>query len=192
MSRRLTCFLLPLPALALIVWLVATQLPLWTAPQPDWFAAATPGVCAAVRSLVLSDAARSDPNAGIGAAAAQSAAAQVVSEHYGITALEVGAPLAVQAVLPGTDRRAYFVVTARLSDDTLPKAAVIYLDAASGELRALFTTPDDPAQNCAFDVRGALLAALRSPPLLLLVVYVLAAGGVLVGVLVVQRLRGRH
>lgn len=171
----------------LIGWLIAAQLPRWTAPQPNWFAANTPGVCAAVSSLAIYSAARGDPNAGIGRQGAQSYALQVVAEHYGITALHLSEPLAVQATLPSEERHAYFVVTARLSDDTPPTAAVIYLDATTGEPRALITATEDLTQTCDFDLRGALLAALRSPPPLLLGVYVLTAAGALA----VWKIRGR-
>lgn len=188
MLRRL---LILLPALALIVWLVAAQLPLWTAPQPDWFAPGTPGVCAAVESLTLYSARRVD-SAGIGREAAQAAAGQVIAAHYGMPPLVVSEPLAVEAALPGSDRRAYAVVTALLSDDAPPgsganTAAVIYLDAA-GEPRALLTTVDDSAASCDFDVRAAVVDAVKSPPLLLLAAYGLA----LVGLWLVRGFAGRR
>ncbi|MFN8448132.1 MAG: hypothetical protein U0521_05980 [Anaerolineae bacterium] len=55
---------------------------------------------------------------------------------------------------------------------------MIYLDAATGEPRALITATDDPAATCDFDVRAALLAAVKSPPLILLVAYVVLVAGV--------------
>ncbi|MCC6803477.1 MAG: hypothetical protein IT319_11385 [Anaerolineae bacterium] len=179
MLRRL---LILLPALALIVWLVAAQLPLWTAPQPDWFAPGTPGVCAAVESLRLYAARRVD-SVGIGREAAQAAAAQMIAAHYGVPPLVVSEPLAVEAALPGDARRAYAVVAALLSDaapsgSDASTAAVIYLD-ATGEPRALITTVDDPAAACDFDVRAALVDAVKSPPLLLLAAYVAIVVGLL-------------
>jgi hypothetical protein len=185
-SRRLI-FLLAIPALALIAWLVAAQLPRWTAPQPGWFAADTPGVCAAVSSLVLYGAARTSVG-GIAPETAKTAAAKLVSDHYGISPLTIGEPLAVQATLPNQERQTYYVVTAALSNDAPPKAAVIYLDAATDDPRALITATEDPALNCAFNVRAALLAALRSPPPILLAAYLLIAAGALAA----RALRGRH
>lgn len=180
MLRRL---LILLPALALIIWLVVAQLPLWTAPQAGWFAPETPGVCAAVSSLRLYAARRVDPGGGIGRDAAQSAAEQVIAAHYDVTPLTVSEPLAVEAALPGDDRRVYTVVTVRLSnavttDSDANTAAVIYLDAA-GEPAALITAVDDPAAACDFDVRAALVDAVKSPPLLLLAAYVVIVVGVL-------------
>lgn len=182
MLRRLLILLLP--ALMLIAWLVAAQLPLWTAPHPNWFAPDTPGACAAVQSLNVYAARRIDPGAGIGREAAQADAAQVVAAHYDLSPLAVSAPLAVEAALLAGERRAYTVVTVRLTDAAPPGSlanttAVIYLDATTGEPRALITATDDPAATCDFDVRGALLAGLRSPPLILLAAYVLITAGVL-------------
>jgi hypothetical protein len=191
--RRLL-LILALPPLALILWLVAAQLPRWTAPQPGWFTGGedTPGVCAAVGSLALYGASRGDPSAGIGLDAARTSATKVVAEHYDAAALALGDPLAVQAALPNTERRAYYVVTALLTQDALPKAAVIYLDAATGEPRALITATEDPAVGCAFNLRAALLDALRSPPALALGVYlVVVIGGALL-LLAARRLRGRR
>lgn len=176
MSRRLLILLLP--ALALVVWLVAAQLPRWTAPAPGWFARGTPGVCAAVRSLALYDARRVDPADGLGREAAQADAERVAADHYDAAPLDVSEPLAVEASLPGAPRSVYSVVTVRLSDAAPEKAAVIYLDAATGEPRALITATDDPAAICDFDVRAALLAAVKSPPLILLVAYVVLVAGV--------------
>lgn len=189
MPRRLV-LLLAIPPLVLIAWLVAAQLPRWTAPQPGWFADGTntPGVCAAVNSLALYGASRGDPNAGIGQDAAKADAAQVVSEHYDTSAPDVGAPLAVQAALPNTERRAYYLVTALLNDSAPPTAAVIYLDAATGDPRILITATEDPAASCDFDVKAALLAVLRSPPPILLAAY----GLIVAATLAVRAWRGRH
>ena len=167
--------LLILPALALIVWGVAAQLPRWTAPQPNWFAAGTPALCAAVDSLKLYQGQRGDGN-GIGSAAAEEAATLAIREHYGASASDLSEPLAVQATLPGEARQAYYVVTAQLSD----AAAVIYVDAGSSDTRALITTPADETVNCEFDRRAALVAAVRSPPTILLGVYILLTAGALV------------
>lgn len=187
MSRRLLILLLP--ALALIVWLVAAQLPLWTAPQTNWFAqgtpevSTTPGVCAAVESLTLYGGTRTNP-AGIGREAAAARAAQVVTEYYDTAALTVSEPLAVDATVTD-ERRAYFVVTARLTDDEPPgslanTATVIYVDAETGEPAAVITALDDPAADCDLNLRETLVTALKSPPTLLLVAYgalaVIAAG----------------
>lgn len=185
MSRRLLILLLP--ALALVVWLVAAQLPRWTAPAPGWFAPGTPGVCAAVRSLALYDARRVDSADGLGREAAQANAERVAADHYDAAPLAVSAPLAVEVSLPGAPRRVYLVVTVRLSDVVPEKAAVIYLD-ADGEPRALITATDDPAATCDFDVRAALLAAVKAPPLILLIAYVVLVAG---AALVRRAARGR-
>ncbi len=181
MSRRFVILLI-IPAAALIVWLISAQLPRWTAPQPGWFAPNTAGVCAAVASLTLYDAARGGES-GIGSEAARERAAQVAADYTDAAPLTVSDPLAVEATLPGADRRAVYVVTVGLAKDlTLETAAVIYLDAASGDPLSLIaaTEPADGATACAFDLRGALIAALKSPPLLLLAVYTLGAAGLLV------------
>jgi hypothetical protein len=182
-----------LPALALVVWLITAQLPLWTAPQPNWFAPGTFGACAAAQSLKLYGATRAEA-AGIGRDAAQAKAAQVIAEYYDAPPLVVSEPLAVEAALPGRERRAYFVITVRLTDDSplgsrANAAAVIYLDAETGEPHMLITAMDDAAEDCDFDLRAALVAAIKSPPLLLLVAYALTAAVVLFA----RRIRkGRH
>ena len=180
MSRRLLIVLaVALPALALIVWLVLAQLPRWTAPQPGWFAADTPGVCAAVESLKLYQAVRAEPG-GIGSEAAKTDAAKVVVDHYDASALAVSDATAFQATLPGSPQRAVYVVTVRLTDSAPEKDAVIYLDVATGDPLALITAVDDPALNCNFDVRAALVAAAKSPPVLLLIAYFVIVAGALV------------
>ncbi|MBI1258023.1 MAG: hypothetical protein GC204_11180 [Chloroflexi bacterium] len=179
MRRLLIAFVVALPALILIGWLVATQLPRWTAPQANWFPAKTPGVCAAVDSLVLYQATRADVG-GIGRDTALDDAMLVVVEHYKLNASDIAltdrAVLSVEAALPGDQRRGYYVASIRLNNDPLPKAAVIYLDAESGDPRALITATEDPNENCDFDIKAALLAAVKSPPLLLLLAY----GGIVV------------
>jgi hypothetical protein len=189
--RLLIVFGLAIPALVLIGWLIAAQLPRWTAPQANWFVPNTPGVCAAVDSLVLYGATRANVG-GIGRDVAILDAAQVVQTHYefGTAALPSSRsePLGVQATLPGDLPRTYYVITMALSDDPLPKAAVIYLDAATGDPRALIMGIADPAANCDLDVKAALLAAAKSPPLILLVIYgVIAAGAFVVGWLLKRR-----
>jgi hypothetical protein len=171
--------ILLLPALALVVALIATQLPRWTAPLQTWFAPDTPGACAAVQSLKLYAGSRANLT-GIGREAAQIRAEQLVAEYYDVVPLAVSEPLAVEATLPDESRRAYYVVTARLTDSAPPgsqanTAAVIYLDAETGDPRALITATNDPAADCDFDVRRALVAALKSPPLLLLFAYIALA-----------------
>jgi len=166
------------------VWLLLAQLPRWTAPQSGWFAPETPAVCAAVASLAVYQAQRSDPQNGIGRDAAQSRAKAIAAEHYGDlppdVPLDVSEPLAVQAALPGDPRSAYYVVTVRLRDETPEKAAIIYLDAATGDPRALITATEEPAADCDFDIRAALVVALKSAPSILLVAYILIAAGALV------------
>ncbi len=86
--------------------------------------------------------------------------------------------MAVTATLPGDERRAVYVVTVELTaDSALETAAVIYLDATSGEpLRVIAATePADDSSGCDFDLRGAVVAAVKSPPLILLVAYTLGA-----------------
>ncbi len=179
--------LLILPALALLVWGVTAQLPRWTAPQPDWFTAGAPGVCAAVDSLRLYQGQRSNPAQGIGRAAAEEAAARAITEHYDSPAPTLSEPLAVQAMLPGTTRQAYYVVTAQLDDAT----AVIYIDAESGDTRALITSPEAESITCVFDTRAALVEAVRSPPAILLGAYILLTAGALFARRLLQAKRKR-
>jgi hypothetical protein len=171
LSRRpLITILLATPVFLLVIWLALSQLSRWTAPQPNWFPAGTPGVCAAVSSLALYAGQRSAVS-GIGPIGAQTAAAQVFAEQYGAEATDLSEPLAVQANLPGEPRQALYVITARINR----AAAVVYLGANDGTPRALITTPDAEDTNCAFDIRGALVAALRSPPMIVLATYLLFA-----------------
>ncbi len=187
LRRLLIALLIAAPALALIVWLVAAQLPRWTAPQPGWFAANTPGVCAAVASLRLYQGVRADAS-GSSSDAARAAASKIAADYYDASAQAVSNPLAVQAALPGHNRQTVYLVTIGLSDS---KAAVIYLDAANGNPLALITANDDSAARCKFDVRAALVAAAKSPPVPLLIAY-----GLLIIIAFVARLiwtrRGRH
>nr|AUN37558.1 hypothetical protein [uncultured bacterium] len=187
MRRALIAFVFVVPALALIGWLIATQLPRWTAPQANWFASApnTPGVCAAVESLVLYGATRADVG-GIGEDAALDDAMLAVVGHYKVDSLNVlvrGMPvLGVQATLPGGQQRGeYYVVVVPLQNDALPKAAVIYIDAQTAEAQAVITAIVDPAANCDFDVKAALLAAVKTPPLIGLVAYSVIVLGGLIG-----------
>ncbi len=78
-----------------------------------------------------------------------------------------------------SQRRALYLITARLGDDpptgsSVRPAALIYLDAANGDPAAVITTLDDPAQSCDFDMGAALKAAVKSPPFLLLALYAVA------------------
>jgi hypothetical protein len=170
-SRRLVALLLLLPALALIAWLVIEQRPRWTAPEASWFPPETPGTCAAVASLALYHAERIGQT-GIGRDAALEAAQRALTDHYETLAVAVGQPQPVRATLLGQAPADYYVVTAQLNDAALPTVAILYLDAASGEPRALLTASNDPALDCSLDVRAALLAAARSPALIGLVAYV--------------------
>lgn len=182
--------LLVVPALGLIVWLVAAQLPRWLAPQPGWFEPDTPGVCAAVASLKLYDGVRADPADGIGLAAARERAEQVAAlyydaGYYDASVLSVGMPLAVQVRLSGESRQAVYLVTVHLggqpdsSASRLDTDSVIILDAASGDpLRVITATQGSTgAADCPFDVRAALVTAIKSPPSLLLAAYILGAAG---------------
>ncbi|MEO8393508.1 MAG: hypothetical protein ABI700_11010 [Chloroflexota bacterium] len=174
MRRSLIGIALVIPALVLIGWLVAAQLPRWTAPQPGWFDPYTPALCVVVDSLKRYGATRADVG-GIGRDAAVLDAAQVVAKYYdfGTTRPPINRsiPLGVEATLPGDQQRAYYAISMALSADPLRKVAVIYLDAETGEARALISTIEYPAANCDFDVKAALLVAIKSPPLILLVAY---------------------
>ncbi len=142
----------------------------------------TPGVCAAVASLTLYDATQSSPADGIGREVAQERATQVAADYTDANVIAVSDPLAVQATLPGAKRRSVYVVTVELAaDSSLETAAVIYLDAASGDpLRVIAATePAGDLSGCDFDLRAALVAAVKSPPLILLVAYTLGAAGLL-------------
>lgn len=187
MTRRTLSFiLLALPAFVLAAWLVVSQIPRWGAPQINWFPAETPGACAAVSSLALVQGNRWAVM-GMGPRAAQAVAAQVLEQHYGAPASSISLPLAVQATLPGEPRQAYYVVTARVGQ----AAAVLYLRMGDGSVGTLITTPTATDTNCAFDLRGAALAALRSTPLVLLVVYSSFAIVVLVVSFVRSRIRAK-
>jgi hypothetical protein len=167
--------ILIIPALVLIAWLVTAQLPRWTAPYHYWFAEDTPGVCAAVASLRINHAVRANPPNGIGLEAAQAQAEQVVAHYYDVQAQQASHPLAVQ-----DQRGASYLISVLLEEGTPEKVALIYLDAASGDPHSLITATEDPAADCNFDIRAALVAAVKSPPLILLVAYILIAAGVLV------------
>jgi hypothetical protein len=185
LRRALIALVLIVPALVLIGWLVSAQIPLWNVPQERWFSVSTPGICAAVDSLKLYDGQRADVG-GIGRDAALADAAQVALKYY-TSPPPAGAAfflavLGVEATLPAQQRQGYYVVVAPLSSSPLPKAAVMYLDAQTGDVKALITAIDDESATCVFNWYPALLAAVKSPPLLLLVTY---------GVLVVAGLVAR-
>jgi hypothetical protein len=186
LSRRWLVLLL-LPALALVVWALASQLPRWTAPQPDWFAPNTPAVCAALDSLRLYSAQRGGTDGNIGSGAARSTAEQIFAQHYDSPAITISEPLAVQASPPGAERGGYYVVTAQFED----AAAVMFVDNRSGEARAIITTPLSETVTCDFDTRAALMAAVRSPPVLLFAAYVLLTAAVFVGWRLLQA-KGKH
>lgn len=168
MSRRLLVLLL-IPALALVAWALALQLPRWIAPQPNWFTLGTPALCAAVDTLRLYSGQRGEADSNIGSNAARTAAEQIIAQHYDTPAITFSEPLAVHASLPNTERHGYYIVTAELPD----AAAVIFLDAQNGEARAVITTPRSETVTCDFDIRTALVDAVRSPPVILLAAYLL-------------------
>jgi hypothetical protein len=187
-SRRVVALILPLPALALIAWLVVSQLPRWTAPQANWFPPDTPGACSAVSALTVYGAVRVGQT-GIGRDAALQSAQRALTDYYDTLALNVGQPQPVRATLPGTSPADYYIVTAQLDDAPLPTVAVLFLDAASGDPRSLITASDDPSLDCSLDVRAVVIAALRSPPLIGLVVYV---GIVAIGLVIWALFRWRR
>jgi hypothetical protein len=64
----------------------------------------------------------------------------------------------------------------------------MYLDAATGDVRALITAIDHFSTTCVFNWYPALLAAVKTPPLLLLVAYSVL---VVVGLVAWWLLKGR-
>ncbi len=165
--RLIAASLIAIPALILLGWLIAVQLPVWTAPQPDWFAPDTPGVCAAVASLHTYNAVRANDTPTIAGAEAVEQAAALVERHYTQSAAAVSSPLLVRARFADGERLAW-LLTAQLETG----AAVTYIDAQTGEPLALITAlSPSPAQDCALNVRRALIDAVKSPPFLLLAGY---------------------
>lgn len=183
LRRVFAASLIVLPALILLGWLIAAQFPIWTAPQPDWFAPDTPGVCAAVAALQTYNAVRAGDTPAVSSAEAVKRAAAVVERHYRQTAAAVSNPLLVRARFPDGERLAW-LLTAQLERG----AAVTYIDAQTGEPLALITALS-PANDCILNVRRALIDAVKSPPFLLLAGYIVLLVVLFAANQVVRRVR---
>lgn len=184
LRRFVTASLIVLPALILLGWLIAAQLPVWTAPQPDWFAPNTSGVCAAVASLQTYNAVRANDTPTVAAAEAVEHAAALVERHYPESAAAVSDPLLVRARFADGDRLAW-LITAQIAEGG---AAVTYIDAQTGEPLALITALS-PASDCSLNVRRALTDAVKSPPFLLLAGYIVLLVVLFGLILLVRRVR---
>ncbi|MBL8132435.1 MAG: hypothetical protein JNL42_11305 [Anaerolineae bacterium] len=158
-----------LPAAALLVWLTAAALPIWTLPQSDWLDPAVPGRCAAVAALRARTAQRASPPPlpeGEGAAAAQAALDGVVA---GLRVHPSG--LAAQGVFDGAARPAWlFTAGETLQDGSAAPAfvGIIWIDGESGAPLDVIVGVEDPAAVCALNLRRAARDTLFSPPFLLL------------------------
>ena len=184
LRRLAAASLISVPALILLGWLIAAQLPIWTAPQPDWFAPDTHGVCAAVAALRTYNAARANDTPPVASVEAVRRADALFEQHYQQTATGLGDPLLVRARFPNAERLAW-LFTAGLSEDG---AAVTYIDAQTGEPLALITALS-PANECALNIRRALIDAVKSPPFLLLVGYIALLVVLFVVILLSRRLK---
>ena len=194
MRRLLTGILLSLPALVLAGWLFAEQSPILLSPQWWWISSTSPdgapAACEAATSLNVYQGQRvllQQP--AISAGEAKTSADQAIAEHYRLAdeqetnaaALEYGGPSLFSAVFDG-ERRLVWLYTARLmtshtarmpGTDMPGAAAVVYLDATTGETLALLSAvgTGDAEAMCPFPLRDWAVETVRSTPFLALAGY---------------------
>lgn len=187
--RRYRWLLTLIPLVALAAWLVAEQLPTWSAPHSGWFSEAMPGRCAAVASL------RARQGTLVGQPLADvepllQTAQDAIEQSMGGVNWIVGNPLAVRATLDGASRPAW-LVTARGETTGIAPVAVVYLDADTLAVLDVSVGFDDPAASCDFNLRRAVRDAVLSPPFLLIAGYSVLLVVVGVGWLVIKRRSAR-
>lgn len=184
MIRRLALSVAALlPAVILGGWLLAEQLPLWTAPRYWWITPAdAPAACAAIGTLTTYSATRSNATPAVSAAEARSRAEKVLQWQYNLPVPpeRFSDPLLLSGTFNG-DRRLAWLITAALDVG----GSVIYVDAATGDPLAVIAAVT-PNAACPFDLRGALVNMARSRAFLLFAGY----SGIVIGLLL-RRFRRR-
>jgi hypothetical protein len=193
MRRILLGILFLLPAFVLAGWLFAEQFPILLSPQWWWISASSPNgapaACEAATSLRLYQGQRllfQQPT--ISAEAAKISADRLIAEHYTLddstppVPLEYGGPSLFSAVFEG-QRRLVWVYTARvmtshvsaLPGSEMPgPAAVVYLDANTGDMLALLSAvgAGNASVICPFPLRDWAVATIRFTPFVALAGYV--------------------
>jgi hypothetical protein len=160
---RLALFaLLALPILVLAGWFISEGLPRWMPPTPPWLTAtnpaAVPASCDAVASLNAYHASFTNDTAGVTISAEESRnrTDELVAAQYGLPdghyAVEQG-PALVRGTFPNVGERLAWLNVALLENNVearLGKAAVVYVDAETGEPLAILTAAavENPMTAC--------------------------------------------
>lgn len=185
MTRRLSLktILIGLPALALAGWFVFGLWTAWTSPNPLWLTlsdeAQAIGACEAVESLRAYRAERIvAADAGwLSAAEARKRAERALSRHIPALSPAIGGTALVRITPPDGAPRPAWLALAALEFDSSDKAALVYVDAETGDPLTLIAglNVGDPAEVCGYDPNGARLRLWL--PLALLSGYLLVVGG---------------
>lgn len=153
MSKWVIMLLVAAPALGLVGWFVYEQYPVWS--RPRW-GAVNPGACAATASLEIYNAGwQPFAQPTITRDAGRAIAGDLITQQYGLPARQLSADesLLVAATFPDSGERLAWVYLGLLGegDESTPgKAAVVYIDADSGEPLTLITAgaAADPRTAC--------------------------------------------
>ncbi len=183
--------LLLLPALALIGWYVVEQLPAWQIPA--WIQPSNPdaarGSCAALATMRTYGATFASDSTVLSAADSRAKADALVSQQTDRppgSYADTRGPALVRATFPDVGQRLAWLNVAALDDPKtdpnarLGKAAVIYLDAQTGDPLAFVVAAgvDDPLVACGGGPVSRRELIRKYAPLIALAVYaVLAALG---------------
>lgn len=186
--RRFGWLLALIPVVILAAWLIASQLPTWSAPHSGWFASDVPGRCAAVASLrahqgSLSPAPPLEETVLSAAKSALDAAVSGINWVY--------SNLFVVRATFGGEARSAWLMAARGESIGIAPVAVVYLDADSLAVLDVAVGFDDPAASCDFNLRRAVRDAVLSPPFVILAGYTALLVVVGVGWLIIRRRSAR-
>lgn len=181
--RLLLSLILSLPALLLAGWFLYEQLPVLFPAAPVWLRPdhpdAVPGACEAVASLRAFNGTFENARTGIDAEGARLAADFVIAQTYDLPPGRYTAEQAtalVRARFPDAGERLAWLNVAPLDtgESRLGKAAIVYIDAQTGEPLALITAPavTDARTACGGPPVSRRVLLRQYLPLLLLAGYV--------------------
>ena len=184
--RALLLLALLLPALVLAGWFVFEQAPTWFPAAPVWLrpssAEAIPGACEALASLNAYRGSFADDAVAVSRDDARQQAEALAAETVDLPPDAVTLdqpPVLVRAIFPGVGERLAWLGIVRLETDAaLGKAAVVYLDAQSGEPLAVIAAASavDPAASCGRPVVGRRALVRQYLPVFLLMGYAVLLG----------------
>lgn len=159
-SRLIFLALAFVPALLLASWFVYERAPVWFSATPAWLnpsgESAIPGACEALNALKVYRGRFVAESAALDADTARARANTAIAEHYALpaggTAHTRHAAL-VRATFPDGGERLVWLALADLApgaEGRLDKAAVVFVDAQTGDLLALHTamSASDPRVAC--------------------------------------------